>query len=163
MGEMTGALLHLSYQRLALESLQDNIKIRTDLMRGFTTTRDAMLELMRHHNIEGLKDDRRFEAIQKNFHFESGRVDTTIQEIGGLETERRLKHIAFVKECLIQNFRVSSLFPPILIAARKELELSVSLNRYAEILNEARRKAETQANEYLQQIIQTTPDSTNGQ
>jgi hypothetical protein len=163
MGEITGAFLHLSYQRLALEGLQDNIKIKNDLMRGFATTRDAMLELMRHHNIEGLKDDRRFEAIQKQFDFESGRVNATIQEIGGLETERRLKHVAFVKECLAENFRISSLFPPVLIAARKELELPVSLDSYAEILNEARRKAETQANEYLQQITQTTPDSTSGQ
>ena len=162
MGEITGAFLHLSYQRLALEGLQDNIKIKNDLMRGFATTRDAMLELMRHHNIEGLKDDRRFEAIQKQFDFESGRVNATIQEIGGLETERRLKHVAFVKECLAENFRISSLFPPVLIAARKELELPVSLDSYAEILNEARRKAETHANEYLQKIIQTTPDSTNG-
>jgi hypothetical protein len=107
MGEITGAFLHLSYQRLALEGLQDNIKIKNDLMRGFATTRDAMLELMRHHNIEGLKDDRRFEAIQKQFDFESGRVNATIQEIGGLETERRLKHVAFVKECLAENFRIT--------------------------------------------------------
>ncbi|MFZ0593479.1 MAG: hypothetical protein WAM39_23680, partial [Bryobacteraceae bacterium] len=111
-GEMTGAFLHLSHQRLALESLQENIKIKTDLMGGFAKTRDAMLELMRHQNIEGLKDDRRFETIQKNFHFESERTETIIQEIGGLETERRLKHIAFLKECLVQNARVSSLFPP---------------------------------------------------
>lgn len=160
-GEMTGAFLHLSHQRLALESLQENIKIKTDLMGGFAKTRDAMLELMRHQNIEGLKDDRRFETIQKNFHFESERTETIIQEIGGLETERRLKHIAFLKECLVQNARVSSLFPPVLIAARRELELSVSLDSYAEILNEACRKAETQANEYLQQLssfTQTIPD-----
>jgi hypothetical protein len=55
MGEMTGAFLHLSHQRLALEVLQENIRIKTDLMAAFAKTRDAMLELMRHQNIEGLK------------------------------------------------------------------------------------------------------------
>jgi hypothetical protein len=152
MGEMAGAFLHLSHQRLALEFLQENIKIKTDQMGGFAKTRDAMLELMRHQNIEGPKDDRRFQTLEKNFHFESERVKDTNQEIQGLDIERRLKHVAFVKDCLIQNARVSNLFPPVLIAARKELELSVSLDRYAEILNDARRKAEAQVNEYLEQI-----------
>ena len=160
MGEMSGAFLHLSHQRLALEALQENMKIKTDQMGGFAKTRDAMLELMRHQNIEGLKDDRRFQTVEENFRFESERVNATIQEIQGLDNERRLKHVAFAKDCLIQNARVSNLFPPLLIAARKELELSVSLDRYTEILNDARRKAEAHANEYLEQISsfnQTTP------
>jgi hypothetical protein len=152
MGEIGGAFLHLSHQRLALEVLQENIKIKTDQMGGFAKTRDAMLELMRLQNIEGLKDDRRFQAVEKNFHSESERVNAIIQEIQGLDNERRIKHVAFVKDCLIQNARVSNLFPPVLIAARKELELPVSLERYAEILNDARRKAEAHANEYLEQI-----------
>lgn len=160
MGEMSGAFLHLSIQRLALEALQENIKIKANQMGGFAKTRDAMLELLRHHNIEGLKDDSRFQTIENNFHFESERVNATIQEIQSLENERRLKHVAFAKDCLIQNARVSSLFPPVLIAARKELELPMSLDRYTEILNDARRKAEANANEYLEQISsfnQTTP------
>jgi hypothetical protein len=107
--------------------------------------------------LRGLKDDRRFQAIEKDFHFESERVNTTIQEIQGLEIERRLKHIAFGRECFIQNIRVSNLFPPVLIAARKELELSVSLDRYAEILDDTRRKAETQFNEYLARISSFNP------
>jgi hypothetical protein len=152
MVEMTGAFLHLSHQRLALEVLQEKTKIKTDQMGGFAKTRDAMLELMRHQNIEGLKDDRRFQTVEGNFHFESERVNATIQEIQGLDNERRLKHVAFAKDCLIQNARVSNLFPPLLIAARKELELSESLDRYSEILNDVRRKAEAQANEYLEQI-----------
>lgn len=152
MGEMNGAVLHLSHQRLALEALQEKIKNKADQIGGFAKTRDAMLELMRHQNIEGLKDDRRFQTVEEIFRFESERVNTTIQEIQGLDYERRLKHVAFAKECLIQNARVSNLFPPLLIAARKELELSVSLDTYAEILNDARRKAEAQANEYLEQI-----------
>jgi hypothetical protein len=160
--EMAGAFMHhLSHQRLALEALQENIKIKTDQMGGFAKARDAMLELMRHQNIEGRKDDRRFQTIEKNFNFESERVNATIREIQSLENERRLKHVAFAKDCLIQNARVSSLFPPVLIAARKELEVSVSLDSYAEILNETRRKAEAHANEYLGQIAsfnQTTPD-----
>jgi hypothetical protein len=160
MGEMNGACLRLSHKRLALEVLQGKIEINTDQMRRFAKTRDAMLELMQHQNIEGLKDDRRFQTVEENFHFESERVDAAIQEIQGLDNERRLKHVAFAKDCLIENARVSNLFPPLLIAARKELELSISLDRYAEILNDARRRAEAQTNEYLEQISspsQATP------
>jgi hypothetical protein len=160
MSEVNGAFLRLSHKRLALEVLDGKIKINTDQMAGFAKTRDAMLELLRHQNIEGLKDDRRFQTVEKNFHFESERVNATIQEIQGLDNERRLKHVAFAKDCLNENARVSNLFPPLLIAARKELELSVSLDRYAEILNDARRRAEAQATEYLEQISfpsQATP------
>jgi hypothetical protein len=160
MGEMNGAFLRLSHKRLALEALQGKIKINTDQMTGFAKTRDAMLELMRHQNIEGLKDDHRFQTVEEIFRFESERVNATVQEIQGLEDERRLKLVAFAKDCLNENARVSNLFPPLLFAARKELELSVSLDRYAEILNDARRRAEVQANEYLEQISspsQATP------
>jgi hypothetical protein len=140
MGEMNGAFLRLSHKRLALEVLQGKIEINTDQMRRFAKTR--------------------FQTVEENFHFESERVDAAIQEIQGLDNERRLKHVAFAKDCLIENARVSNLFPPLLIAARKELELSISLDRYAEILNDARRRAEAQTNEYLEQISspsQATP------
>lgn len=158
-GEMNGAFLRLSQKRLALEVLDGKIKVNTDQMAGFAKTRDAMLELMRHQNIEGLKDDRRFQTLERNFHFESERARATIQEIQDLDNERRDKHVAFAKDCLDENARVSSLFPPLLAAARKELELSVSLDGYAEILNDARRRAEAQATEYLEQISSPTQET----
>jgi len=74
--------------------------MKVALVKGFGKTRDAMIELLRHHNIEGIQDARRFEAIQKNFEFEAGRIETTNQEIQQLTTRAICKARSFCKTVL---------------------------------------------------------------
>ena len=70
--EFSGAFLRLSQQRIVLDGLQQQIAERAALVQGFEKTRDAMIELMRHHNIEGIQDDHRFQMLQDNFGFRGG-------------------------------------------------------------------------------------------
>jgi len=119
---------------MILSILQEQIAVKVALIKGFEKTRDAMIELMRHHNIEGTQDVRRFEAIQKNFEFEADRIATTNQEIQQMTAELFARHISFAKQCFAETINVNRLLIPLLVAARMELELSISKERYAEIL-----------------------------
>lgn len=132
-----GAFSRLAQQRMVLSNSQEQIAVKVALVKGFEKTRDAMIELMRHHNIEGTQDARRFEAIQENFEFEADRIATTNQEIQQMNAELSAKLLLFVKQCFVENINVNQLLIPLLVEARKELELPISTEEYAEIIHQA--------------------------
>jgi hypothetical protein len=150
--EFAGAVFRLTLQRRVLTDLQEQIAAKAASLRGFEKTRDAMIELMRHHNIDGVQDSRRFEAIQTNYEFEAGRIATTNQELQQMIAELSAKHIPFAKECSVEIARVTRLTIPLLIAARMELDLSISEEQYAEILHQTQPKQEGQIDEFLKNI-----------
>jgi hypothetical protein len=150
--EFAGAFSRLTQQRMVLDILQGQIAVKVALVKGFEKTRDAMIELMRHHNIEGSQDVRKFEAIQKNFEFEAGRIATTNQEIQQMTAELFAKHIPFAKQCFAESTNVSRLLIPLLVAARMELELSIGKETYAEILDQTYPKLEGQLDELIQSV-----------
>jgi hypothetical protein len=150
--EFAGAFFRLTQQRMVLSVLQEEIAVKAALLRGFEKTRDAMIELMRHHNIDGVQDPRRFEAIQKNYEFEAGRIAMTNQEIQRMIAELSAKHIPFAKECFVEAVRVNGLIIPLLVAARMELELSISKEHYAEILHQTHSKLEGQLDEFIRNV-----------
>jgi hypothetical protein len=150
--EFARAFLRLAQQRMVLSILQEQIAVKVALVNDFEKTRDAMIELMRHHNIEGTQDVRRFEAIQKNFEFEAGRIATTHQEILQMTAELYAKHGPFAKQCFVESNNISRLLVPLLVAARMELELSFSKEKYAEILHQTYSNLEGNLDEFLQNI-----------
>ncbi len=107
---------------------------------------------MRHHNIDGVQDSRRFEAIQTNYEFEAGRIATTNQELQQMIAELSAKHLPFAKECFVEAACVNRLTIPLLVAARMELESSISKEQYAEILHQALSKHGGQLDEFIQNI-----------
>ncbi|MHB1939160.1 MAG: hypothetical protein ACYCOR_21725, partial [Acidobacteriaceae bacterium] len=147
-----GAFFRLTQQRMVLSILQEQIAVKVALVRGFEKTRDAMIELLRHHNIEGTHDVRRFEAIQKNFEFEADHIATTNHEIQQMTNELSAKHIPFAKQCFVETNNVNELLIPLLVAARMELELSISKEKYAEILHQAHSNLEVHFDEFIQNI-----------
>jgi hypothetical protein len=150
--EFAGAFFRLAQQRMVLSILQEQIAVRVALVKGFEKTRDAMIELMRHHNIEGTQDVRRFEAIQKNFEFEAGRIATTNHEIQQMTAELSAKHVPFAIQCFVENKNLNRLLIPLLVAARMELELSISKEKYAEILHQTYSNMERHLDEFIQSI-----------
>jgi hypothetical protein len=113
--EFSGTFFRLAQQRMVLSILQEQIAMKVALVKGFGKIRDAMIELLRHHNIEGIQDARRFEAIQKNFEFEAGRIETTNQEIQQLTTELSARHAPFAKQCFAESMNVNRLLIPLLV------------------------------------------------
>ena len=150
--EFAGAFFRLTQQRMVLSVLQEQVAAKTALLRGFEKTRDAMIELMRHHNIDGAQDSRRFEAIQKSYEFEAGRIATTNQELQGMITELSAKQIPFARECFVESVRVNQLIIPLLVAARMELDLPISKEQYAEILHQTHSKQEGQLDEFIKNV-----------
>jgi hypothetical protein len=62
------------------------------------------------------------------------------------------KQIPFARECFAESARVNTLITPMLVAARRELEIPISEERYAEILHQTRSKQEGQLDEFIRDI-----------
>jgi len=150
--EFGGAYLRLSQQRMVLTVLQEKIAGKAVLLKGFEKTRDTMLELMQQHNIDGVQDGRRFETLRGIFDFEVGRITQTYQEIQQMTGELVAQHTPFAKECFVESIRLNRLLVPALVAARMELELSISEERYADILYQAQPKIEGNMDEFIQKV-----------
>ena len=148
--EFSGAFLRLIQKRMVLNMLQEQIAVKVALVRGFEKARDAMIELMRHHNIEGIQDARRFEVLRENYDFEANRIAMTNEEIQRLVAELTAKHLPFATECYAESARVNQLLIPLLIAARMELDLSISKERYTEILYQTQTKVAGHMTDFLQ-------------
>jgi hypothetical protein len=147
-----GAFFRLTQERMILSILQEQIAVKVALVRGFEKTRDAMIELLRHHNIEGDHDVRKFEEIQKNFAFEADRIATANQEIQQMTAALSAKHLVFAKVCFVESNNVNLVLIPLLVAARTELELSISKEKYAEIIHQASSNMEGNLDEFIQNI-----------
>jgi hypothetical protein len=150
--EFAGAFLRLTQQRMVLNALQEQIAAKAASLSGFEKTRDAMIELMRHHNIEGIQDPRRFEAIQKNYEFEVDRIATASQELQRIIAELSAKQIPFARECFVESGRVNQLITPMMVAARKELEIPISEEQYAKILHQTYSRHEEQLDEFIKNV-----------
>jgi hypothetical protein len=150
--EFSGAFTRLMQQRMVFAILQEQIAAKIALLSGFEKTRDAMLELMRHHNIDGVQDPRRFEVIQENFDFEAKRIATTSQEIQLMTADLAAKHGPFAKQCFVEFTKVNRMLIPLLVAARSELELPISHELYVEILQQTEPKLEGHLDELIQSI-----------
>lgn len=150
--EFASSFFRLMQQRMVLSVLQEQIAIKAASVSGFEKTQDAMIELMRHHNIDGVQDPRRFEAIQKNFEFEGERIAKTNQEIQQMTAELLAKLGLFAKQCYAETISVNRQLIPLLAAARMELELPISKEKYAEILHQTQPKLEGHLDELIQNV-----------
>lgn len=152
------AFFRLTQQRMILDILQQQIAGKAAALQGFEKTRDAMIELMRHHNIEENHDAHRFEAIQGIYEFEASRIASATQEIQQLVVELQARHLPFAKECFAESIRVNRILIPLLVAARTELELSISKEKYAEILNETIAHLDRQMDGFIEDIAAVTAE-----
>lgn len=154
--ELGGAFLRLSAERLPLLALQERITQKSTEINGFASVRDAMLELMRQQNIDGNRDERKFHVIRHNFDFEAERIAKAITEQDRLSDELRSQHLPLIKTCCSEAVRIGALVPPALIAVREELELSLNIDAYGEIVRQAQQKTEAQLEEFFQRISPPT-------
>ena len=159
--ELDCAFLHLSIERLPLIVLHKRIERKEADIRRYAQVRDGMIELMRHHNIEGIRDARRFEVIQDNFKFESERLASAAVEESQMREQLLSRQVALVRACHNESMRINDLVPAALIAARGELELSIDEGAYAEILRHSRQRADAQVEDYLRHLTPPSEETGN--
>ncbi|HEY1948342.1 MAG TPA: hypothetical protein VGG97_15135 [Bryobacteraceae bacterium] len=150
--ELGAAFLRLSIQRIPLMALQQEIKLTKDRMDKHHQAIDAVLELMKRQNIDGIQDERRMKTLKGNFDFEAQHRDDALATFTRLNKESADRHIALLKDCCTESMRISPLLPIALVAAREELEHSINIENYAEIIKQSQTNTQAQIEKFFNDL-----------
>jgi len=150
--EMAETFFDLSSERNSLVALQRKIVALEAARQGPTQAQAAMIEMMRHHNIEQIDDQARFQSIRDIFDFETQHVSDINEQLAGLRAELYAKHLRYIQTCFAENVRIARLTPPVLVAARKELDLPLEGDRYEEMLRSAQERMEGHIADFINKL-----------
>ena len=75
-----------------------------------------------------------------------------------LVAELQTKHGPFAKDCFAESIRVNRLLIPLLVAARAELELSISKEKYTAILNETYAHLDKHMDGFIEDLAAVTKE-----
>jgi hypothetical protein len=129
---------------------EDTIRALANFGGGFT---GAFLRLAQQRMVlSNLQEQIAARVALVNSEIEAARLATTNQEIQQMTSDFSAKRFLFVKQCFVENKNVNQLLIPLLVAARMELELSISKERYAEILHQAYSNLEAHFDEFIQNL-----------
>ena len=129
---------------------EDTIRALTNFGGGFT---GAFLRLTQQRMVlSNLQEQIAARAALVKSESEVARLATANQEIQQMTADFSEKRFLFVKQCFVENKNVNKLLIPLLVAARMELELSISKERYAEILHQAYSNLEAHFDEFIQNL-----------
>ena len=156
--ELGAAYLRLFAKRYPLVAENERLRISKELIDGFAKERDRMLELTKQYNLEGVKDQRRWEVIQNSFDFEQERISKTIKESEALVSTLWVKQLEYVKECSSESTRLGRLLVPLLVAVRSELELPISETAYAQIIEDGVERQQINLGKFLQSVKPSNKD-----
>lgn len=137
---------------------EDTIRALANFGGGFT---GAFLRLAQERMaLSNLQEKIAAKVALANSGVDAAQLATTDQEIRQMTSDFSAKRFLFVKQCFVENKNVNQLLIPLLVAARMELELSVSKDRYAEILHQAYSNVEAHFDEFIQNLAMNTGAST---
>lgn len=150
--ELTAVYLRLFAKRFPLVMQKAQIAFLQQQMESFSRERDRMLDLMKQFNLEGATDKHRWEVIQGNFKFEQDRITETSKQHAILLADLFPKELDLVKECMEGTNRLNRLLVPVVVAARRELEIPLDEAAYAKVIEESVKTQEASLNEFMKNI-----------
>jgi hypothetical protein len=150
--ELNAAFLRLFTRRMPLFLQNQHIGFLRGQIDIFMKEESRMIELMKQYNIDGIHDPQRFSTVQKQFDFEQGRVEQTMQSIDTLNASLNSERLKLLEEVYNQAVQLGRLLTPALLSIRKELELPLDENEYSRISEEAVAKQLESLNEFIQHL-----------
>lgn len=152
-GEFEAAFLKLAARRHALILEQNEIKFLDEQLAGFEKDRAHILELMKQHNIDGVRDQRRWDVLKGNFDFEHKRIIETQDRKSTMVQNLVPKEFDFIKDAVAEAVDLKQSLISTLVAIRKELEIPLDENAYCKIIDNEITKQKKSMNDFVQKFM----------
>ena len=148
--ELNATFLRLYARRAPLVFQKQKIDILRAQFDSSMKENSRSLELMNQYNLEGLHDQYKWDALQRNFEQwqRSGEEDRLKADI--LDAELRAKHFEYMEECCGEAIKLGRILTPALISIRKELDLPIDEVEFCRISEEAIIKQIESLKEFMQ-------------
>ena len=151
-GDLNATFLRLFTKRAPLLRQWHEIAALRSMADGFMKEQSRTLELMKQHNLDGSKDQSRWQLLQNNFDYETRRFQEASEEADGLAARLYSLQIQFMEECAEESARLSRLLVPVIVSIRKELDLPINESEYARTLEEGVTKQMEALKEFSQEF-----------
>ena len=148
-GAMAAATLRLMLARAPIVSAKAEIDYRATRIDQHSKERDRWLEAIKQFNVEGLTDERRWQALQANFDYEQQQVKTGLQTQASEREALQTAHFQLVNSSLAEYRQAMKFVAPLVVAVRSELGIQTDAAAYTAILDEATRANEAQLTTFL--------------
>lgn len=134
--ELNATFLRLLPRRFSLIRQRMEIEALRHLLEPHQKEQSRILELMKQHNLDCSRDQRRWEVLQDNFDFESKSASQILKKSDELSTALFMEQTRFSEECCSENMRLSRLLTPVVLAFRKELGLPIDEKEYTKLVDQ---------------------------
>lgn len=151
-GELSATYLHLFSKRIPLFAQRIQISVLQQQINNSLNEEARMIELMKQFNLDGLKDNHRWETINNNFKFEQERVDKISKERDILQKDLLVRQLQFAKECIDEANRLSLFTVPAIVSVRAELEMPIDEQVYAEMIEKNIKKQGAALEAFIESI-----------
>ena len=150
--ELTAALLRLGMKRFQLIAQKQQVGFLRAQVDVSLKENARMLELQKQYNLDGLADQRRWNALQRYFEFEQARGEQAQQEADALDASLIPQQLKFMEEVYAETIKLGRLLASPLFSIRKELELPIDETVFRRISEEAIAKQAETLKEFMRDL-----------
>jgi hypothetical protein len=133
-GELSATYLQLFSKRIPLSAQRIQISVLQQQINNSLNEEARMIELMKQFNLDGLKDNHRWETINNNYKLEQERIAKISKERDILQKDLLVRQLQFAKECTDEKNRLSRFTVPAVVSVRAELEMPIDEQTYTEMI-----------------------------
>ncbi|MEK6801916.1 MAG: hypothetical protein AABZ34_04520 [Nitrospirota bacterium] len=150
--ELGATFLRLFVKRFPLiRQMQETAFLKGQIEAGLKE-QTRILELIKQYNLDEIKDQGKWDWLQKSFDFERRHFEETAKKAGKLEATLYPNQLKFMEECAEETVRIARLLAPVIVSVRKELELPIDEVEYDRLLEEQIARQSETIREFSQQV-----------
>ena len=133
MASIGTATLELMLERSKLVKRKNTIELLESYRLKAQDEIDRYISMMKKIYIEGSRDERLWDIVNKNLDFETEQRDKYAQEINDLWKLQNTEHLEFTKNYMDRFFEIPLLLPEAVLSVRHELDLNIYSEAYLDI------------------------------
>lgn len=134
--ELDAVFLRLLPKRFSLIRQKMEIVVLKQQFETHQKEQSRILELMKQYNLDGSRDQQKWELFQENFNRESKSAEEILKKGEELTTALFIEQTRFSEECCNEKMRLGCLLSPVVVAFRKELDLPIDDKEYMRLMQE---------------------------
>lgn len=152
--EYNSAYLELMLERLPLMERHNSVNNLSKLYEKTLSEGQQLIELMKNYNLEGKKDERKWQVISENYKFIEAKQNELSKQIDELNVIQQKERFLFTRLVIEKLSFISTLIPPAVFAVRHDLKLPLDEEAFLKIQSESLVKTKKAAEKFLSKIQQ---------
>jgi hypothetical protein len=131
---LTSGFLRLQRYTMPVIILKNRIAVLSSRIDSFLATQKELLEQIGDERLKGVPDRPKWDELQRQFKFETDRLNDAIFEKAGIEPDFTEAQLSLSRSAIDETEKVNRVLPAAVAAIRKELELHLDADAFGVIL-----------------------------